>query len=153
MAHQQGKVERGGIGSIKVVNVKGNSCYWVLPPFLRGGMIEKILGGMCTNFPVIDVAIEEAGKIVSIVSIKTMDILAKTYSSGSVEIIRAITSMATKLANFAGRAWGTVQVFPTAETERILTVVISDTPSMTVVTAAKDLAEKLGILIRFIVYK
>lgn len=87
-------------------------------------MIEKILGGWGTNFPVI----HKAGAVVngirtSITSIKSLDLLVKTYQSGSL-VYGVIMRYANSLANSTSTMWNNTPVFVGTGTQRILELAV-----------------------------
>ena len=73
---------------------------WDMKPFDRGMAIEKMLGGWCDNFPVID-KYDEITKTAT--SIKSIDLNAKSYASPSA-ITRKLNEYTDALYNFKGYA-------------------------------------------------
>ena len=103
--------------------------YWTLDQFSRGWSFERLLGGMCNNFPVIDKFINAGrGLLTSITSIKSMDILAASYQKGNA-VFNTIMGYVSELAGFFGTTYqGTTYTVATGVT-RILELVIR--PGMT----------------------
>ena len=81
-------------------NAKVFDKIWDMKPFDRGMAIEKMLGGWCDNFPVID----KYDKITkTATSIKSIDLNAKSYASPSA-IKRKLNEYTDALYNFEGYA-------------------------------------------------
>ena len=79
-------------------NAKVLDKIWDMKPFDRGMAIEKMLGGWCDNFPVID----KYDKITkTATSIKSIDLNAKSYASPSA-IKRKLNEYTDALYNFKG---------------------------------------------------
>ena len=100
------------------------SSVWNLTPFARGWAIEElILGGarnLHPNFPVIDDFVEGVAT-----SIKSLDLTAATYQSGSA-IISRLSSYAAKLAAFDGARYAGNVVAGTAIKEKVLVVAFEE---------------------------
>jgi hypothetical protein len=100
------------------------SSVWNLTPFARGWAIEElILGGarnLHPNFPVIDDFVEGVAT-----SIKSMDLTAATYQSGSA-IISRLSSYAAKLASFQGAEYAGDVVAGAAIKEKVLVVAFEE---------------------------
>lgn len=100
------------------------SSVWNLTPFARGWAIEElILGGarnLHPNFPVIDDFVEGVAT-----SIKSLDLTAATYQSGSA-IISRLSSYAAKLASFQGATYAGDVVAGAAIREKVLVVAFED---------------------------
>ena len=79
-------------------NAKVLDKIWDMKPFDRGMVIEKMLGGWCDNFPVID-KYDEITKTAT--SIKSIDLNAKSYASPSA-ITRKLKEYTDALYNFKG---------------------------------------------------
>ena len=110
----------------KVQNVAGavKSSVWSLPAFKRGWEIERKLGGMMNNFPVIDYAegfIEDFSKYIG--SIKSMDLNAKTYQNAR-NVYNKISSYVNKLANFKTTEYAGRLITVESVTVRILDLAI-----------------------------
>ena len=81
-------------------NAKVLDKIWDMKPFDRGMAIEKMLGGWCDNFPVID----KYDKITkTATSIKSIDLNAKSYAAPSA-ITRKLNKYTDALYNFKGYA-------------------------------------------------
>ena len=110
----------------KIQNAAGavKTSVWSLPAFKRGWEIEKKLGGMMSNFPVIDYAKKGSKNIAECIgSIKSMDLNAKTYQNAR-NVYNKINSYVNKLANFSGKTYGKTIVNINSETVRILDLAI-----------------------------
>jgi len=101
---------------------------WNLLPVVRGRLIEQtILGRIPStlaagvrNFPVIDDLYEGVAS-----SIKSIDLLAKTYQGANVLIGKIMTD-AGKLAAFEGATYGGYEVAAEKIQERVLVVVVEE---------------------------
>ncbi len=99
---------------------------WALGAAQRGQVIERALGGMCSNFPTIDKFVNGANGIASsITSIKSMDLGAASYQKGNA-VFNTIMSYANKLADFGTTAWNGVTVKVGDATQRVLQLVIPE---------------------------
>ena len=100
--------------------VKAPTGVWAKKPFERGWEIEKALGGMMNNFPVIDkFTVGAKGIASSITSIKSIDVTAKTYQKGN-NFYNTIKGYVDDLANFSTTTYGGVTVKVNQNTSRIL---------------------------------
>jgi len=99
-----------GVGALKMLATfakfaKAGESVWKLDPFARGWAIEKGLGGMLNNFPVID-KFTEAGKglLNSITSIKSLDLAAPSYQKPRA-VLSKIRQYVKSLAQFTGTTY------------------------------------------------
>jgi len=102
-----------------------SSSVWRLNPFVRGRLIERLLrGNLPGNFPTIDKVVQGTGMAAAeITSIKSLDLGAASYQSGSAVLSR-LTQYVDKLASFTGRNWAGVNVTVGQNTQRVLEVAI-----------------------------
>jgi len=99
---------------------------WGLSAVQRGQVIERALGGMCSNFPVIDKFVNGANGIASsITSIKSMDLGAASYQKGNA-VFNTIMGYANKLADFGTTTWNYITVNVGNSTQRVLQLVIPE---------------------------
>ncbi|MDD3120129.1 MAG: hypothetical protein PHF46_01850 [Candidatus Gracilibacteria bacterium] len=122
---------------------------WLLDKFARGNYIERKLGGMCTNFPVIDKFVKNSkGVVESITSIKSLDFNARTYSKGN-RIYNKLMKDAEKLNGFTKRTWAKDTVETNKNTKKILEVAMPENPSEfqlnQIRKVVKDAKDKYGI--------
>ena len=97
---------------------------WLLNATARGVAIERMLGGMNNNFPVIDKFVKGANNFASsITSIKSMDLLAKSYQSGNT-VYNTVMKYGNSLANFTSTQWANITVNVNSSTQRILELAI-----------------------------
>jgi len=97
---------------------------WLLEPFARGRAIEKMLGGMNNNFPVIDKFVKGANSIASsITSIKSIDLLAKSYQTKNA-VYNLIMKYGNSLSNFTTTTYGGITVKVGSSTKRILEIAV-----------------------------
>ncbi|MEM9686477.1 MAG: DUF6443 domain-containing protein [Bacteroidota bacterium] len=87
---------------------RGAKSVWNLNKFQRGRVIEQMLGsgksGLASNFPVID-KIEDGVAV----SIKSMDLTAKSYQSGN-RVFNTLKGYIDKLDGFTNAKWGGVNI-------------------------------------------
>ena len=103
---------------------RGTTSVWSRPALERGRIIEQQLGANLGNFPVIDRFVAGPGNVAqSVTSIKSIDLMARTYQSGNV-LFNRIMGYSHKLSNFAGDAWGGHVVNVGASTQRKLEIAI-----------------------------
>jgi hypothetical protein len=76
---------KAGVKAVtKTKKAKNYLSPWKLSPFDRGREIERLLGGMGNNFPVIDKFGKYANGVhQSVTSIKSVDLAASSYNSGT----------------------------------------------------------------------
>jgi RHS repeat-associated protein len=89
-------VTKYGVTALTTTNI------WALDPLTRGYVIEKLFGGWCNNFPVID----KVGELVngvhqSITSIKSLNLMDKTYQFGN-NVYNKIMGYVHSLSDFEG---------------------------------------------------
>jgi hypothetical protein len=107
---------------------------WSLGPFLRGRIIERILGQRlpgqfmtASNFPVIDKVVAGPGNIASqVISIKSLDLGAASYAGGNAVFNRLVQYIGS-LANFTGATRSGQIVLTNAGTQRVLELAIPAT--------------------------
>jgi RHS repeat-associated protein len=97
---------------------------WWLDQFTRGNAIEKMLGGMGNNFPVIDKFVKGANNIAqSITSIKSIDLLANSYQAKNA-VYNLVMKYGNSLANFSDTTWNNIVVKVGPGTQRILELAV-----------------------------
>jgi len=108
------------VGSAKLVAASP----WLLPALERGRVIEQKLGGMGNNFPVIDKYVSGANNIASsVTSIKSMDLLARSYQSGNT-VYNTVMRYGNSLADFGGARSNGITVNVNSTTQRVLEIAI-----------------------------
>jgi hypothetical protein len=111
---------------------------WAKKAFDRGMDIEKALGGMCNNFPVIDKFTKNSKGIAdSITSIKSMDVTAQTYNKGN-GMYNVLKGYVDDLAGFNGKEWGGIKVITDGNTKKSLELALPP------VELSKSQAEQLA---------
>ncbi len=112
------------VTNISVATVTGGGSIWAVDKFVRGRILERILGGMNNNFPVIDKFVRRANGIAkSITSIKSTNLFCKTYQTGR-NLYNLIMNYAAKLSNFEDVTWNRIKVNVDTSTRRILEIAI-----------------------------
>jgi hypothetical protein len=114
----------GVVAAAGVSTATISSSVFQLAPVVRGRVIESILGtaaggSLPSNFPTIDRFDNGVAT-----SVKSMDLLAKTYQSGTALLSR-LTGYVDQLANFNGGQVGRTVVKAEDVTERVLEVVVT----------------------------
>lgn len=104
--------------------IKGIGSVWAKGATARGQLIEKALGGMNNNFPVIDKFVRRAdGLAASMTSIKSIDIFAKSYQKANA-IYNTIMRYGNQLYEFKGQDWGGTRIWATEGTMKFLELAI-----------------------------
>ena len=144
-----GALYAGTSAAITIATESGVSI-WGLSAIQRGQIIEKALGGMCTNFPTIDKFVNgEDGIASSITSIKSMDLGAASYQTGNT-VFNTIMGYANTLADFDTTTWNYITVNVDDSTQRILQLVIPEGATdaqQSQIQAATDGAAEEGVQI------
>lgn len=104
---------------------------WSLNPFVRGRIIERVLGQnlpgqfmRTSNFPTIDKFVPGAGNVAQqVTSIKSIDLGSAGYQTGNAVLSR-LNQYVDALARFTGRTWGGERVLTGPATQRVLEVAI-----------------------------
>lgn len=98
---------------------------WDLSPFARGRAINEILGeNLPGNFPTIDRVVQgSAGIADEVISIKSIDLTARSYQSSGAVLSRLNTYIGS-LANFSSRTWAGVTVNVGPASRRVLELAI-----------------------------
>lgn len=112
------------MSSTAALVIEAGKSVWEKGATIRGQMIERFLGGMNTNFPVIDKFTRGANDIAaSITSIKSMDLAAKTYQKAGV-VFQTIMKYGMQLSNFDYQRWNNLEVLTNDQTMRFLELAI-----------------------------
>jgi len=129
---------------------------WSLNPFVRGRLIERILGQLlpgrfvtASNFPAIDKVVAGPGNVASqVISIKSIDLAAASYRSGN-SVFNRLNQYIEALANFTGATRSGQTVLTGPNTQRILEVAIppnvATQQQLDQLTAAAQTALQRGI--------
>jgi RHS repeat-associated protein len=138
-----GLLVRGGKAGAQLV---AHTSVWSLGACARGYEIERTLGGMCNNFPVIDKFTNASNGIAkSIASIKSINLRAKTYQRVN-GVYNKIMNDANKLASFTTTFYNDIKVAVNSSTIRTLEVAIpkgaSKSQMKEIARAINDAAKK-----------
>ena len=137
-----------GIGAGVASTTGTTTSIWGLDKFARGWEAERRLGGMMSNFPVIDKYEWGANGVAkSITSIKSMDLGCKSYQNPAA-IVSRLSSYIDKLANFTMKSMPGTRVMTNNVTQRILELAIPSDASpeqMRAIQQSVDYGARKGV--------